>query len=553
MLAVTVAAVLLIANAAAATLTVDFLFPTGGRQGTTVSLTAGGKFDTWPAQVWTDSPGIKAKPGEKNGTFTFEIAKDAPTGPHLVRFHDPTGGSACRVFVIGDLRELAEAEPNDELAKAQPAGELPVTIEGRLEKNEDVDSYSVKLEAGQCLVAAMQGRRLGSPIDPLLHLYDAAGNPLAFQHDGLGLDPLLVYRATCAGTFTVRIAAFAFPPQANVRFAGSSASVYRLTLSTTPPPRFATPAGIRRGTKGNVTLSDWLAPPDATPARRDVDATTATPSDDAVTVAAFGGDAILRLVLGDGPELVESEVNGSAASAPAPLAPPFGVTGYIGGAGEEDTYRFTAGKGERLRLNASAAAVASPLDAVLRVEDETGKRLAGNDDKATAGDAQLDWTAPADGTYRVVVGEVTRRGGLDYRYRLAIRRPQPGVEAAVTGDEFRVSPGKSVTIPLKAQRIGDYSGGVVAVATGLPAGVTGTAADVPEKGGDVSITLTAAADAKPACGPIRVVLLSTDVSQPGAWPAWASLEKEASQQLVSRTQALWLTVVLADAPAGDKK
>src|SRR3954447_2515654 len=107
-------------------------------------------------------------------------------------------------------------------------------------------------------------------------------------------------------------------------------------------------------------------------ARREVDAAAVAPVEDAVTVAALGGDAILRVALGDGPELVESDVNGSAASAPAPLAPPFGVTGCIGGPGEEDTYRVTATKGERLRLNASAAAVASPLDVVIRVEDESG-------------------------------------------------------------------------------------------------------------------------------------------------------------------------------------
>jgi hypothetical protein len=426
-----------------------------------------------------------------------------------------------------------------------------VTIDGRLEKGDDVDSYSVKLETGQCLVAAVQGRRLGSPIDPLLHLYDVAGNALTYAHDGLGLDPLLVYRAPCAGTYSVRVAAFANPPQANVRFTGSAASVYRLSLSTTPPPRYATPAGIRRGTKADLSFADWFATADAAPARREIDATSAGPGDDAVTVAAIGGDAVLRIALGDGPELSESDVNGSTASATTPLAPPFGVTGCIGGAGEEDAYRFTAAKGERLRVTATVAAIASPLDAVLRVEDDGGKRLAGNDDKNGAGDAQLDWTAPADGTYRVIVGEVTRRGGPDYRYRLAVARPRPGVAATLAADEFRVAPGKSVAIPLKVQRTGDYAGGVVTVATGLPPGVTATVAEVPEKGGDLSLTLTAAADAKPASGPIRVVLLSTDVSRPAAWPAAAALEKEGSQQLVARTEQVWLTV-LPEA-GGEKK
>jgi hypothetical protein len=83
----------------------------------------------------------------------------------------------------------------------------------------------------------------------------------------------------------------------------------------------------------------------------------------------------------------------------------------------------------------------------------------------------------------------------------------------------------------------------VAVATGLPAGVTATAVEVPEKGGDITLTLNAAADAKPAAGPIRVMLLGTDPTRPVAWVASSNLRKEASQELVPRTEAVWLTVL----------
>jgi hypothetical protein len=72
---------------------------------------------------------------------------------------------------------------------------------------------------------------------------------------------------------------------------------------------------------------------------------------------------------------------------------------------------------------------------------------------------------------------------------------------------------------------------------------------VPEKGGELNLTLTAAADAKPAAGPFRVMVVGTDPAQPAAWPAVFALKKEAGQELIEQTTALWLTV----APQGAAK
>jgi len=38
-------------------------------------------------------------------------------------------------------------------------------------------------------IASVQGRRLGSSIDPMLHLLDPDGTQVAFTHDGLGRKP----------------------------------------------------------------------------------------------------------------------------------------------------------------------------------------------------------------------------------------------------------------------------------------------------------------------------------------------------------------------------
>jgi hypothetical protein len=251
--------------------------------------------------------------------------------------------------------------------------------------------------------------------------------------------------------------------------------------------------------------------------------------------------------LGDGPELAEPESGGWPESSP-PLGIPVGVTGRVARPGEEDAYRFTATKGDVLVLNARAVGLASPLDLHLRIEDESGKQLAGDDDAGGSHDPQLAWTSPADGVYRVVVGDLNRRGGQDYVYRLTLRWPAPAVTAAAGEHEYRVEPGKTVAIKLTVARQNGHAETLAATVTGLPEGVTAAAAEVPAGGGEVTVTLTAAADAKPAGVPIRVELRGTGPSPTVATAARYDVAKDSGQDLLRQTDVLWLTVL--PLPAG---
>jgi len=529
----------------------DYLYPCSGQRGTTVALTAGGKFEKWPVQAWADATGLKVQLGSESGKLSIQIDKDTPPGPHLLRLYNAEGASALRVFIVGSDREVADAEPNDEIAKAQAVDALPVTVNGRLEKSGDVDSYSVKLDAGQCLAASVKGRRLGAPMDPMLHLFDSSGNEVAFVHDGLGLDPLLVYRAEKAGTYVVRVSAFAYPPAADVKLTGKAEDVYRLHLSAWMPARCVIPAGVRRGSKATVAVVDW----GGSPSPREVDATAVDADQESLFLPATGLEETFHVELSDGPELTEAEAKGTS-TGQNPAAP-FAVTGRLERDGEEDAYRFAAKKGERLILVARSVALASPMDPVLRIEDESGKFLASDDDGVSpgtpGGDAQIQWDPPADGVYRAVVGDLDRAGGPEYVYRLSVRKPLPGVEATVDAEEYRVAPGKPATIKVKVNRSNGHIGGLVVVTMGLP-GVTATSADVPDNGGEVALTLTAAADAKAASGPIRVMLLGTDKAHPIVKLAQVNLRRDNSQELVAKTDAIWLTVVpqASDAPAAPK-
>src|SRR5262249_56826632 len=84
--------------------------------------------------------------------------------------------------------------------------------------------------------------------------------------------------------------------------------------------------------------------------------------------------------------------------------------------GAGDFYRFQAKKGQKLFFQVESRALGYPLDAVLRLLDETGKSLAQVDDppgnKEGVRDPELSFTAPADGPYLLEVRDLHSAGGF---------------------------------------------------------------------------------------------------------------------------------------------
>ncbi len=535
-----VASLILAAVARADGPTLDYLFPDGGQRGKTVEVTAGGKFPNWPVKAWVDSPAIHVNAGKESGKLSIQIDAGATIGPHLVRLYSGDGASALKCFIVGEGPEAMEVEPNDEAGAAQEIKKLPVTINGELSKPGDVDCYAVELEAGATLVASVQGRRLGSLIDPMLHVIDSDGIEVAFAHDGLGLDPVLAFHADRAGRYVVRVSAFAYPPVADVKLAGAKGDVYRLRLTTGPAARFCEPGGVRRGEKAKVRAFGWNLP--ATGTELGVDARDVSVETKYLNVAAPGVDGWMPVEIGDVPEWVDARACGEGVVTPVPVA----VTGVIDAAGEQKRYRVHVGKGEALRVRVRAAGMNSSMDAVVGVEDAKGKVLASANSSAGptgVADPSLDWSAPAEGDYFVTIRDLYHKGGPGYFYRVEIGHPRPTVGATVDAHAYKVAAGASVPVKMKVARQGGHRVELLAVATGLPDGVKATSAAVPAGGGEVTLTLSAGAEAKPWGGVVHFMLVGTDPDKPEAHHAVFPLGQEKdSQGLVEQTRDVWLTV-----------
>lgn len=527
----------------AAPLPIDSLYPAGGQRNTTLTLTLSGKFEKQPLQIWADTASLKFEPTKTPNQFTVKIPADAPLGPHLLRVYSADEVSTVRSFIISDQPETPEAEPNDEFNKPQPIDKLPALINAQLDKSGDIDCYAIHLEANQTLVASIQGRRLGSAIDPMLHLLDPAGNELAYAQDGLGLDPLLVYRVAKSGKYIVRVSAFFYPPAADVKLAGGKDAVYRLSLTTGPFVRFAIPMGVVRGQKSTVHFIGYnLAPENAQANTAAVDATSALPQDDHLYLPVPGSESPLRIELSDAPEIMPT----TATTQPI-LTLPVNINGLINHPGVEDHFKFSAKKGDPLTFAIRAEAAGSPLDAVLKIIDDAGKTIASNDDPSgPSHDPKLDWDTPKDGTCTVQIGDLFHKAGPDYFYRLEIKKRLPEITAAPDSDAYLLAPGKSVPIKLQITRKNGHAAPFAAVALNLPPGVSASTAQLPPSSGEVTLLLTAAPDTKPASAPIRLMLLGINPAKPEARVISYDLHKDKDKPGIpdspDTTPDLWLTV-----------
>lgn len=524
---------------------VDYLFPSGAQVGSTVSVKVGGKFPLWPVSVWSSSPDLKGAAEEGKGEITIEVSTNAPAGPHLIRLYNAEGASTLKSFVVGRFSEIVEKEPNDDALKAQHLSELPLTINGRLEKRGDADSFSFKLEAGRWLIASVDAYSLDSPVDPLLHLMDSTGTKLAFNHDGRSLDPFLAFRAEVSGTYVLQISAFAQPPKADIRLTGGSSCVYRLTVTDGPVANYAFPAGIRRGTVIPVHVAGWNFSTKSQSIVCRADGTDCEPETDQLMLSVPIAQNLLRIDVGDLPEIRELEPNDESALS-QPIELPCIVNGRISTPGDQDRYSFDAKKGERIRIRIKSHNLGFPLDAVILVTDVNGTELVRSDDSGKIPDPDLNWKVPEDGRFTVVIEDLLGRGQSDYVYRLEVDHPTADFNAKVLADAVRVEPGKTAELKVNVSRLNGFDGSLVVVLDGLPEGISATAPNVPSKGGEVTVAILADEQAEPANDSIRVLVVAANPRRPEVRVVAANLKGKvaaAGQLLVNQCKSIWLTVL----------
>jgi hypothetical protein len=202
------------------------MFPLGGRKGSATTA----RIDGW------NLDGQRIRLGTRRGTDDIRET--------IWRRADLCTNGV--LYAVGDLPERIETEPNDGREQAQLLP-LPSIVNGRISRAGECDWYRFRGRVGQEAVVEVHARRLGSSLDSLVKLTDAAGHIVAWNDDhpdrSAGLvthqaDSYLRAKLLATETYYVCVA--------DAQGHGGDSFAYRLRVSR-PRPDFvviATPASV---------------------------------------------------------------------------------------------------------------------------------------------------------------------------------------------------------------------------------------------------------------------------------------------------------------------
>ncbi len=554
-------ALLLLAGAARAQLPhirLDSVFPLGGRAGSEVLLEIGGKDLDGVQALHFDLPGLAAE-RVKSNQFRVRIAADVPEATCEVRAVGTYGISGSRLFAVSrGLAEVAEKEPNDTPEQAQ-AVPMNCAVNGHSDGNGD-DFFRFKALKGQRVVLDCRALRLDSTLRATLVLSTADGKVLAQSKPYYErTDPLLDFTAPADGDYVVGLHDMTY----------SGGLPYRLLISNRPQIENVFPAAIRPGETAELTVLGRNLPggrpapdqvvedqplerltvpftmPDDPAARLRLDFLD-HPGSPSLTLRGLearprGLEASLNpalLVYADHPVVREREPNDSAATAQA-VALPAVICGRFDRPGDADWYSVRLKAGEAISLDLWCERLGLPGDPFLLITDAKGNEVGSLDDHGINFNALTQFnrdpfgsfTAPAAGTYHIMVQERYNHGGPRYQYVLSVGKPEPDFYPVVIHETNPdpscpvVRRGGSAFYELCLNRH-NLSGPVTVEAEGLPSGVTCPPVHVSPQTEFATVVFTAAADAPEWAGAIRL-------------KAWAVIDGKRVERPVRCCQRRW--------------
>ncbi len=477
------------------------------------------------------------------------IPADAPLGFQDVRLVNKWGVSNARTFVVGDMTEVLEKEPNNDVPEAQRV-ELNSTVNGTMASATDVDYYVFAGKKGRRVVFNCRASSIDSRFMPGVEVYDAKGRLLAEGRNYSGNDAVTDCVLPDDGDYTVRL--FEFTHTANIP-GGSTEYFYRLTITTAPWIDAIYPSVLEPGKATPVTIYGRNLPggqPDPAAVEDDrvlekLSATVTAPSDpEAVSRLTFSGH-LSPVVSGlDGFEyrvkndagasnpflltfarasvVLDNDANDTPETAQE-VTPPCEIAGRFEKIGDRDWYSLTAKKGDSYNIEILSDRLGAPTLLDLVIRDAAKKTLyeSPTDDldtfstkffTRTVDPAPYKFTAPADGKFFIKVDSqlADTVAGPRQFYRVRITPDQPDFRLVVTANAnerpdactLRQGGGQSYTV--FAWRRDGFAGDINLAVEGLPPGVTCPPQTIGGGVREAQLVLSASADAAAFTGEIHV-------------------------------------------------
>ena len=543
------------------------IFPAGGKTGETVTveIKEQNELELATGLVFSHA-GITAKPvtAEPDRFYpdgrqipnTFEVAihSDTPPGVYEVRATSRYGTSNARRFVVGNLQELIEQEPNN---KQEEASRIEVGSTMNATFGADFDYYLLSAKQGQRLVIDCQSERIDSRGDPVLALLDLNGRTLQRVQDTIGLDATIAVQVDQDRDYLIRVNDLTYTASG-----GNGTAPYRLTVSQGPWIDFVDPPFAVKGQNVKLTLygrnlGGQLAGVNLNgqPLEKlEVEVTpTATPLPDGVVCEPFQSSLEffyyqhtidgaksnpISIALTDKQLVAETESNDGYDQ--AQLVDNFDVLGRFDKPGDIDRFKFAAKKDQKFWIQVESHRLGTNSDPLLAIqavnkkEDGTfnSRDLKAVDDESnenntvrfrwSSNDPAVEFTAPEDGEYYVLVqDQFSSSNVFPTFYRLRIDQPSMGFSLLAAGGinvgqnggrnqplkpcSCVVRRGSAAEILLVAKRFGGLTGDIQVTVDGLPAGVTAATVSIGPTETLVSMVVHASADAQKWSGPIKII------------------------------------------------
>lgn len=540
------------------------IVPCGGKLGSTFEVTFTGQDIDDPKELIFSTPAIKAtpivpptpapdpkKPGVKPPTppvttFKVTIAANAALGVHDVRLVNKWGVSNPRAFVVGDLEEVREKDPNDDVPQAQRVP-LNCTINGTIAAPTDVDYYVFAGKRGQRVLASCLASTIDSRLLAGVDLFDAAGHRLATNRRYLGTDALADATLPADGDYYVRVYEFTHAE-------GSLEHSYRLSITTAPWIDAIVPLAVEPGKPATLTIYGRNLPggqPD--PAAQEggrvlekVHVTFPVPGDPASLeqlptlartdprasaldgfeyrlASPAGTSNPFRLTFARAPVVIDSGKHDTPETAQA-ISVPCEISGAIEKRHDRDWYVFSAKKNDTYIIEVFSDRLGAPIDTYFVLRNAENKQeLANQDDNPdtltpvkfyTRSDdpPPFRFVAPADGKYQLLVSsrDADNRYGPRRGYRVRIAPEKPDFRLVVLpGDELRpdascLLQGGREQLTVLAWRLDGFTGPIRLTVDGLPTGVTAPPQTLGPNLRQTPLVVSAAANAPVWTGPIRI-------------------------------------------------
>ncbi|MGC1274461.1 MAG: PPC domain-containing protein [Planctomycetaceae bacterium] len=205
--------------------------------------------------------------GDPGGPFTQKITPPADPNAEFVFVPEQAGvlAPSANPFRVSPFGNVLEAEPNNDVATATAGPAAPIAFNGVLAAEGDGDFFRFKGTKGQALRIECYGRRLRTPVDPVLVIMNAKGGGLASADDSGGPDAAIDFSVPEDGEYVLSIRdhlqrggpEYVYRVEITPQAAGLSLSIPRVQLYQQTRQQIVVPRGGRFGVLVNATRRNF--------------------------------------------------------------------------------------------------------------------------------------------------------------------------------------------------------------------------------------------------------------------------------------------------------